>query len=54
MVNGRKIGEGVYVIVLVIFTVYMLLDKERLILQGKRMLKAYASDVLYYNVGKSD
>ena len=26
MVNGRKIGEGVYVIVLVIFTVYMLLD----------------------------
>ena len=25
MVNGRKIGEGVYVIVLVIFTVYMLL-----------------------------
>lgn len=28
-----------------IFAVYMLLDKERLILQGKRMLKAYASDV---------
>lgn len=26
MVNGRKIGEVVYVIVLVIFTVYMLLD----------------------------
>lgn len=26
MVNGRKIGEGVYVIVLVIFAVYMLLD----------------------------
>lgn len=26
MVNGRKIGKGVYVIVLVIFTVYMLLD----------------------------
>ena len=26
MVNGRKIGEGVYVIVLMIFTVYMLLD----------------------------
>ena len=26
MVNGRKIGEGVYVIILVIFTVYMLLD----------------------------
>lgn len=26
MVKGRKIGEGVYVIVLVIFTVYMLLD----------------------------
>ena len=26
MVNGRKIGEGVYVIVLVILTVYMLLD----------------------------
>ena len=26
MVNGRKIGEGVNVIVLVIFTVYMLLD----------------------------
>lgn len=26
MVNGRKIGEGVYVIILVIVTVYMLLD----------------------------
>lgn len=26
MVNGRKMGEGVYVIVLVMFTVYMLLD----------------------------
>lgn len=27
-----------------IFAVYMLLDKERLMLQGKRILKAYASD----------
>ena len=26
------------------FAVYMLLDKERLMLQGKRILKAYASD----------
>ena len=27
-----------------IFAIYMLLDKERLMLQGKRILKAYASD----------
>ena len=27
-----------------IFAIYMLLDKERLMMQGKRILKAYASD----------
>ena len=27
-----------------IFAIYMLLDKERLMMQGKRILRAYASD----------